>query len=137
MTFRQDMTWGVASAAYQIEGSPTADGKGLSVWDMFCRKPGAVWRNQNADLACDYYNRWPEDIALMKSLGIRAYRFSVSWPRIFPEGVGHPWLLPVVLHRQLRMGTGRWCACRHSLYRLSNPTSRPQGFSILVSASHC
>ena len=88
MSFPKDFTWGVASAAYQIEGAPVEDGKGPSVWDMFSRKPGAIWRNQTGDVACDHYHRFREDVALMKELGIRAYRFSISWPRVLPDGVG-------------------------------------------------
>ena len=86
--FPADFAWGVASASYQIEGSATADGKGPSVWDMFCRKPGAVWGGQNGDVACDGYRLWREDVRLLKELGIRAYRFSLSWPRVLPEGTG-------------------------------------------------
>ncbi len=88
MTFPTDFTWGVASAAYQIEGAPREDGKGPSVWDMFCAKEGAIWRGQNGDVACDHYHRWREDVKLMKDLGIRAYRFSLAWPRILPQGTG-------------------------------------------------
>lgn len=88
MAFPKDFTWGVASASYQVEGAVAEDGKGPSVWDMFCRKPGAVWRGQSGDIACDHYHRYREDIALMKELGIKAYRFSVSWPRVLPDGVG-------------------------------------------------
>ena len=86
--FPPDFTWGVASASYQIEGAPREDGKGQSTWDMFCRKPGAIWKGQNADVACDHYHRWREDVQLMKELGIKAYRFSISWPRVLPEGIG-------------------------------------------------
>ena len=88
MTFPKGFTWGVASAAYQVEGAPLEDGKGPSVWDMFCRKPGVIWRGQTGDVACDHYHRFREDVALMKELGIRAYRFSIAWARVLPEGVG-------------------------------------------------
>ena len=88
MSFPTGFTWGVASASYQIEGAPSEDGKGPSVWDMFCRKPGAVWQGQNGDVACDHYHRWQEDVRLMKDLGIKAYRFSISWPRVMPDGTG-------------------------------------------------
>ncbi len=88
MGFPRDFVWGVASASYQVEGAAFEDGKGQSVWDMFCRKEGAIWRGQNGDVACDHYHRYREDVALMAQLGIRAYRFSVSWPRVLPEGVG-------------------------------------------------
>ena len=76
MAFGREFVWGVASAAYQVEGAAIEDGKGPSVWDMFCRRPGAIWRGQNGDVACDHYHRWREDVALMKELGIKAYRFS-------------------------------------------------------------
>jgi beta-glucosidase len=86
--FPRGFVWGVASAAYQVEGAPREDGKGASVWDMFCRKPGAVWRDQTGDTACDHYRRFREDVALMKELGIPAYRFSLAWTRLLPEGTG-------------------------------------------------
>ena len=88
MAFPSDFTWGVAAASYQIEGAPAEDGKGPSVWDMFCRKEGAIWRGQTGDVACDHYHRWREDVQLMKELGMKAYRFSISWPRVLPKGVG-------------------------------------------------
>jgi beta-glucosidase len=86
--FATDFVWGAATAAYQIEGAASADGRGLSVWDMLCRKPGAIWNGQDGAVACDHYNRMREDVALMKQLGLRGYRFSVSWSRVLPEGVG-------------------------------------------------
>lgn len=88
MSFPPGFKWGVASASYQVEGAPNEDGKGSSVWDMFCRRPGAIWGGQNGDVACDHYHRWRDDLALMRDLGIKAYRFSTSWPRVLPEGVG-------------------------------------------------
>src|SRR5689334_8697753 len=88
MPFPTNFVWGAAAASYQIEGAAYEDGKGLSVWDMFCRKPGAIWRNQNSDVACDHYHRFRDDVALMKDLGLKAYRLSISWPRILPAGVG-------------------------------------------------
>lgn len=86
--FPQDFLWGAGTASYQIEGAAYEDGKGLSVWDVFCRKPGAVWHDHNGDVATDHYHRYAEDVALMKELNLKAYRFSVSWPRIFPDGRG-------------------------------------------------
>lgn len=86
--FPADFTWGVASASYQIEGGADADGRGESVWDAFGRKPGAIWRGQTGDVACDHYHRWREDVALLQGLGVGAYRLSISWPRVLPEGVG-------------------------------------------------
>jgi beta-glucosidase len=88
MQFSEGFVWGVATASYQIEGAAFEDGKGLSVWDMLCRKPGAIWNDHNGDCACDHYHHLREDVALMKSLGIQAYRFSLSWPRILPGGTG-------------------------------------------------
>jgi beta-glucosidase len=85
-TFPKNFTWGVATSSYQIEGAPTAGGKGPSVWDIFSHSPGKINNNDNGDIACNHYNLWPEDIALMKELGVNAYRFSISWPRIFPTG---------------------------------------------------
>jgi beta-glucosidase len=86
--FPKGFVWGAAAASYQIEGAPAADGKGPSIWDMFCKKPGAVWKDQSGDVACDHYHRWKEDVAIMKSLGLPAYRLSISWPRVLPEGTG-------------------------------------------------
>jgi beta-glucosidase len=88
--FPDDFLWGTATAAYQVEGAANEDGRGPSVWDTFCRRPGAIVTGENADVACDHYHRYREDIALMKDLGVKAYRFSVSWPRVFPEGTGAP-----------------------------------------------
>jgi beta-glucosidase len=90
MTFPKDFAWGSAAASYQIEGAAYADGKGLSVWDMFCKKPGAVWNDQNGDVVCDHYHRYAEDVRLMQDMGLKAYRLSISWPRVLPEGVGTP-----------------------------------------------
>jgi beta-glucosidase len=86
--FPEKFVWGAAAASYQIEGGFEADGKGPSTWDMFSRKPAAVWLNQNGDVACDHYHRYKEDVALMKRMRLQAYRLSVGWPRVLPEGVG-------------------------------------------------
>jgi beta-glucosidase len=80
--------WGVATAAYQIEGAVAADGRGDSIWDTFCRKPGVIRDGHTGDVACDHYHRWAEDVALMADLGITAYRFSIAWPRVQPGGKG-------------------------------------------------
>lgn len=87
-TFPPDFVWGTATAAYQVEGAWNEDGKGESVWDRFAHTPGKVERGENGDLAADQYHRYPDDIRLMQELGLQAYRFSVSWPRIFPRGSG-------------------------------------------------
>jgi beta-glucosidase len=86
--FPPGFTWGVATAAYQIEGAAAEDGRGESVWDTFCRQPGAIRDGQTGDIADDHYHRWPEDVALMAGLGIGCYRFSLAWPRIQPAGSG-------------------------------------------------
>jgi beta-glucosidase len=83
-----DFTWGVATAAYQIEGAVAEDGRKPSIWDTFSRIPGAIDNGDTGDVACDHYHRWPEDIALMRQLGVPAYRFSVAWPRVIPDGTG-------------------------------------------------
>lgn len=88
MSFPKNFTWGAAAASYQIEGAWDADGKGLSVWDMLCRQPGRVWEGNSGQVACDHYNRSAEDVALMKQVGLQAYRLSVSWPRVIPTGAG-------------------------------------------------
>ena len=81
-------TWGVATSAYQIEGAAFEDGRAASIWDTFTRVPGAIINGDNGDIACDHYHRYKEDLDLMKWLGVTAYRFSISWPRVIPNGVG-------------------------------------------------
>jgi beta-glucosidase len=88
LPFPQGFTWGAATAAYQIEGAARAGGRGPSVWDTFSRTPGKVHGGDTGDVACDSYHRYPEDVALMASLGLGAYRFSISWPRVQPSGRG-------------------------------------------------
>jgi beta-glucosidase len=83
------MLYGAATAAYQIEGGWDAEGKGPSIWDAFVREPGRIDNGDTGDVACDHYRRWREDVALMAELGLQAYRFSISWPRVLPEGEGH------------------------------------------------
>ncbi|MEA4969855.1 MAG: GH1 family beta-glucosidase [Candidatus Pelethousia sp.] len=84
--FAADFIWGVASAAYQTEGAWNEDGKGPSIWDAFCHEGGHIAREESGDVAADAYHRLREDVALLKALGVRAYRFSISWPRVFPSG---------------------------------------------------
>ncbi|MGH7725054.1 MAG: GH1 family beta-glucosidase [Candidatus Eiseniibacteriota bacterium] len=85
-SFPEDFLWGAATSAYQIEGSPLADGAGPSNWHRFSHTPGRIKNGDTGDLACDHYRRWPEDVALMKRLGLNAYRFSISWSRVLPLG---------------------------------------------------
>jgi beta-glucosidase len=88
LSFPKGFVWGAAAASYQIEGAADIDGKGPSVWDMFCERPGAVFEGHTGKVACDHYHRYADDVALMKDLGLGAYRLSLSWPRILPEGTG-------------------------------------------------
>lgn len=83
-----EFLWGVATSSYQIEGAALEDGRGLSIWDTFCRVPGKVANADNGDIACDHYHRYQEDLDLMKWMGVDAYRFSVAWPRVIPSGTG-------------------------------------------------
>jgi beta-glucosidase len=88
VAFPPDFVWGAATASYQVEGGWDADGKGESIWDRFSHTPGKIVDGTNGDVACDHYHRWQEDVALMKEIGLRAYRFSICWPRVLPEGRG-------------------------------------------------
>ena len=88
ISFPPGFLWGAATSAYQIEGSPLADGAGTSIWHRFAHTPGRVLDGMTGDVACDHYRRWPGDIALMKGLGLQSYRFSVAWGRVLPEGTG-------------------------------------------------
>jgi beta-glucosidase len=87
--FPEDFIWGAATSAYQIEGAVAEDGRGDSIWDWFCNRPGAIAGGASGRVACDHYHRWRDDIALMRALGLQAYRFSVAWPRVLPRGWGN------------------------------------------------
>ncbi len=86
--FGTDFKWGVATAAYQIEGAWNADGKGESIWDRFTHKKGKIHNNENGDIACDFYHRYPEDIDIIRQLNMQVFRFSTAWTRILPQGIG-------------------------------------------------
>jgi beta-glucosidase len=86
--FPKGFIWGAATASYQIEGAWDEEGKGESIWDRFSHTPGKVYNGDTGDVACDHFHRWPEDLALMKEIGLHAYRFSIAWPRILPAGRG-------------------------------------------------
>jgi beta-glucosidase len=88
LRFPEGFVWGAATAAYQIEGAARDDGRGPSIWDTFSRTPGKVHAGHTGDVACDHYHRYPEDVRIMGDLGLHAYRFSISWPRIQPDGAG-------------------------------------------------
>lgn len=86
--FPEGFLWGVATASYQIEGSPLADGAGASIWHRFSHTPGTTHNGDTGDIACNHYRRWLEDVNMMREMGLKGYRFSISWPRILPEGKG-------------------------------------------------
>ena len=86
--FPKDFVWGAATSAFQIEGAAASDGRAPSVWDTFCRREGAIMDGSNGDVACDHYNRLEADLDLMSDLGLKAYRYSISWSRVQPDGFG-------------------------------------------------
>lgn len=88
MSFTADFVWGAATSAYQIEGAWDEDGRGPSIWDICCHEGGHVYESHTGDAACDHYHRFREDVALMREIGLKAYRFSLSWSRLLPEGTG-------------------------------------------------
>lgn len=88
LRFPPGFEWGAATAAYQIEGAVAEGGRGASIWDTFCRQPDAIARGDTGDVACDHYHRFESDVAIMKSLGLMTYRFSIAWPRVLPTGSG-------------------------------------------------
>ena len=88
MPFKDDFVWGAAAAAYQIEGAASVGGRKPSVWDDYCDRPDAVKQGHSGAVACDHYHRFEEDIALMGEIGLQAYRLSLAWPRILPDGTG-------------------------------------------------
>ncbi len=88
MTFSNEFIWGSATSSYQIEGAVDKHGRGASVWDTFCRTPGRVRDGHTGDIACDHVNRFKDDVAIMKQIGLAAYRFSIAWPRVIPDGAG-------------------------------------------------
>lgn len=88
MGFTKDFVWGAATSSYQIEGTGRDSGKGLNIWDVFTKEPGRVYEGHTGDVACDHYHRFREDVQQMKELGLKAYRFSIDWSRVLPEGFG-------------------------------------------------
>ena len=87
-SFPSDFLWGTATSAYQIEGAVNEDGRGPSIWDRFAHINGKIADHSTADVANDHFHRYKEDVQLIKALGAKAYRFSIAWPRVFPEGAG-------------------------------------------------
>ena len=117
--FPDRFVWGAATAAYQVEGGSAA--RGASIWDMLCDKTGAIYAGHDGKVASDHYGRWREDVALFQKLGINGYRFSVSWPRVLPHGVGRP--NPEGLAFYERLGATvlpDWRICRISGERLAH-----------------
>lgn len=90
LTFPKGFVWGTASASYQVEGAAREDGRGESIWDRYCTIPGNVDNGDSGDVACDHYHRYREDVKLMQQMGMTGYRFSIAWPRIFPDASGKP-----------------------------------------------
>ncbi len=88
MIYPRDFLWGAATSAYQIEGATREDGRGSSIWDQFAATPGRTYQGETGDIAIEHYHRMEQDVALMADLGLSAYRFSIAWPRILPDGVG-------------------------------------------------
>ena len=88
MVFAKDFVWGAATSSYQIEGTGRDSGKGQNIWDVFTKEPGRVYEGHTGDIACDHYHRFREDVAYMKELGLKGYRFSIDWSRVLPEGTG-------------------------------------------------
>jgi beta-glucosidase len=117
-SIRKDFVWGASTSSYQIEGAAAADGRGLSIWDVFSHQSGAVANGDTGDVACDHYHRWPEDVALMREMGLKAYRFSTAWPRILPEGTGKPneaglAFYDRLIDRLLKSGIEPWICLYH------------------------
>ena len=104
MSFPNEFVWGAATAAYQIEGATEADGRGESIWDRFSHTPGRVANGDTGDRACEHYYRWREDLDVMSSLGLQGYRFSISWPRIQPDGRGPANQKGIDFYRRLSEG---------------------------------
>ena len=105
-SFPAGFRFGASSAAYEIEGAASEDGRGESIWDRFCRQPGAVAGGATGAVACDHYHRWEEDLELIVALGLESYRFSIAWPRVQPDGRGRFNRKGVDFYRRLATGLG-------------------------------
>ena len=101
MGFGKEFVWGAATSAYQIEGAALEGGKGKHIWDVYTENPGRVFDNHTGKVACDHYHRFREDVKLMKSIGLKAYRFSIDWSRVIPEGFGKVNEEGIVFYNQL------------------------------------
>ena len=105
--FPPDFVWGAATAAYQIEGGWDEDGKGENIWDLFVREPGNIKDGSSGDVACDSYHQYQADVELLKQMGVTSYRFSISWARVLPAGVGEPNPQGIQYYRNLINGLGQ------------------------------
>jgi beta-glucosidase len=128
--FPAGFVWGVATSAYQIEGAVASDGRGPSIWDDFCRLPGVIADGSSGEIACDHYHRFQSDLDLMQALGIPAYRFSISWPRVRPggrNGINEPGLAfyDRLVDRSRRSTTGT-CLRRCSASREAGQIGAPR-----------
>ncbi|HYF51731.1 MAG TPA: family 1 glycosylhydrolase, partial [Planctomycetota bacterium] len=117
-SFPKDFVWGAATASYQIEGAANEDGRKPSVWDVFSKTPGKVKEGHSGDIACDHYHRYKDDIKLLKELGVKAYRFSIAWPRVIPDGDGAVNEKGLDFYRRLvdallEAGITPWATCYH------------------------
>ena len=106
-SFPPDFVWGAATAAYQIEGGWDEDGKGENIWDVFTREPGNIKDGSSGNVACDSYHQYQADVELLKQLGVTSYRFSISWARVLPNGVGEPNPAGVQYYRNLINSLGQ------------------------------
>ena len=116
--FGNDFIWGVSTAAYQIEGAHNVDGKGNSIWDEFVKKPGKIFKKQHAEITCDFYNRYQDDLSLIKDLNIPNHRFSISWSRVLPEGTGRINRKGIdfynrIIDHSLKLGIEPWITLYH------------------------
>ena len=116
--FPADFRWGVSTSSFQIEGAGREDGKGESIWDRFCSEPGRIRDGSNGLVACDHYHLFPQDLDMAKSLGVNAYRFSIAWPRILPEGRGAVNEAGLAFYDRLvdgmlERGLDPWCTLYH------------------------
>src|SRR5262249_1350672 len=106
--FPSGFYWGTGTSSYQIEGAWNEDGKGPSIWDTYAHTPGNIKNGDTGDIANDHYHRYKEDVALMKDVGANAYRFSIAWPRIFPNGTGQPNPKGLDFYNQGGRASRRW-----------------------------
>jgi len=132
MPFPRHFTWGAAAAAYQIEGAVAEDGRAPSIWDVHTHQPGRIFENHNGDTACDHYHRYPEDVRLMRELGVGGYRMSISWSRVIPQGTGKPNPKGLAFYDRLfdellAAGITPWVTLFH--WDLPNALQRRGGFS--------